>query len=189
MSCREYRADLIEMARGELDAAERRALAAHVGVCAACARVLEDQMALSTGFASLAAEAVSPGAELAPRVMAEFDRLYPPRVPVWRWALAACLAAAVCLSAARLYQWGQPEPAALVETVDQRPFLVIPYTVPPVPEEEAAVVRTRIPAAALISAGFHVQGADPTTMVEADVLFSQDGRPRAIRPVSISMTD
>jgi hypothetical protein len=42
-----------------------------------------------------------------------------------------------------------------------------------------------IPVTALIAAGFHVGVTDPAATVQADVLVSEDGRARAIRPLSV----
>jgi hypothetical protein len=66
-----------------------------------------------------------------------------------------------------------------------QPFVTIPYTVPLSPEERTAVVRMEIPVAALIAAGFNVPVSDAGALVEADVLVSQDGRARAIRPLAV----
>jgi hypothetical protein len=67
-----------------------------------------------------------------------------------------------------------------------RPFYPIPYTAPLAPGEWTRVVRMKIPVGALIAMGFQVMLSDPAATVEADVLVSQDGRARAIRPLSIS---
>ena len=48
------------------------------------------------------------------------------------------------------------------------------------------VVQTSVPIAELIAAGFQVRASDPGAAVQADVIVSQDGRRRAIRPVSYS---
>ena len=69
---------------------------------------------------------------------------------------------------------------------ESQPFLTIPYTVPLSPEERTTVVRMEIPVAALIAAGYSVPVSDPGATLEADVLVSEDGRARAIRPVAIS---
>ena len=69
------------------------------------------------------------------------------------------------------------------------PFLTIPYTIPLAPEERVEMVRMRIPVAALLAAGYHLQVADPSMAIDADVLISQDGRARAIRPLTVSMSD
>ena len=74
-----------------------------------------------------------------------------------------------------------------LRTAEEQPFLTIPYTVPLAPEERATVSRMSIPVTALIAAGFKVQVSDPGAEVEADVLVSQDGRARAIRPVSLAI--
>jgi hypothetical protein len=169
---------LIEVARG---AAASREVTAHVERCTACARFLDDQTALTAAMQSVAAEAGIPGATLEARVMADFPA---PRVPVWRWAVAAGLAAAACITAVAMLHHTPPPPPAVVE---QQQFITIPYTVPLAPEEPTAVWRARIPVSALIAVGFKLQAMDPATVVEADVLVSQDGRARAIRPVSISI--
>jgi hypothetical protein len=72
---------------------------------------------------------------------------------------------------------------------DAAQFVPIPYTIPLTPEERATVVRMEIPVSALIAAGFRVPSVDPGATVRADVLVSQDGRARAIRPISISSSN
>jgi hypothetical protein len=90
-----------------------------------------------------------------------------------------------------------PRPVSVVQRVrhtvarrqaheESQPFLEIPYTVPLAPEEQTTVVRMEIPVAALIAVGFSVPASDAGAVVEAEVLVSQDGRARAIRPISIS---
>ena len=81
----------------------------------------------------------------------------------------------------------QSRRAAFRETAPEpEPFYPIPYTAPLAPGEWTRVERMKIPIGALIAIGFHVIVSDPTATVEADVLVSQDGRARAIRPLSIS---
>lgn len=179
MMCREYRGDLIEAVRG---GAWPAALRVHVDQCAECAQFLEEQQALSEAMAGLRGEDLPAADEFARRVMLEFDRARGARSQAWRWVLAAGLAAALCLALVRV---GTPPPSA----VQQPPFLTIPYTVPLAPEEPATVAQIEIPESALIAAGFHVQPSDPTALVKADVLIGQDGRVRAIRPISVSNSD
>jgi hypothetical protein len=69
---------------------------------------------------------------------------------------------------------------------ENQPFVTIPYTVPLAPEERTTVIRMEIPVAALMAAGFSVPASDLGGTVEADVLVSEDGRARAIRPISVS---
>jgi len=224
MSCREYHSGLIEWGRGRVPGeAARHVLEAHLEACADCARFLETQQALNAAMADLAAEPVPPAGEFIGPVMAEFDRVHPPRradhSPAW-WAIAAALAAAVFLTVflARDHapkppaqrqpmgvtltkqaapavadlpvQPARPRPAALHKAAPEpeQPFYPIPYTAPLAPGEWTRVVRMSIPVAALIAAGFHIM-ADPAATVEADVLVSQDGRARAIRPLSISVSN
>jgi hypothetical protein len=46
-----------------------------------------------------------------------------------------------------------------------------------------------IPVAKLRAVGYRIQVSDPGAVVEADVLVGQDGRARAIRPLSISSSN
>jgi hypothetical protein len=179
MMCREYRSDLIELARG---GRARPGLLGHVEGCAACSRFLDDQTTLTTAMRSLAAEAGAPSRALESRVMAEVPD---GRAPVWRCVVAAGVVLALCLTAFSMLRQTPPLPTPLAV----QPFVTIPFTVPLSPEEPAAVWRTKIPVSALGAVGFHVDGLDPSAVVEADVLVSQDGRARAIRPVSISITN
>ena len=82
---------------------------------------------------------------------------------------------------------GPARQAAIQEVAPEpeRPFYPIPYSTPLLPGEWTRVERMKIPVAALIAAGFHLIAPDPGAAVEADVLVSQDGRARAIRPISI----
>jgi hypothetical protein len=170
---------LIELARG---GAVRRDVALHVEACAACARFVEEQTALTAAMQSMAAEAERPGAALEARVMAAFPKA---RVPVWRWAMAAGVAAAACVSALWMIRAAGPQRQAS----NPQQFIPIPYTVPLAPNEPAEVWHARIPVSALTAVGFKVGALDPTATVEADVLVSQDGRARAIRPTAISITN
>jgi hypothetical protein len=179
MRCNGYRGDLIELARG---GPARPGLMSHIETCADCARFLDDQIALTTAMRGIAAETRNPGMALEARVMAEFPD---GRVPLRRWTVAAGVLLAACITAfSMLHRMPAPTPRA-----DMPQFVNIPYTVPLAPDEPAAVWRAKIPVSALIGVGFHVGALDPSATVEADILVSQDGRARAIRPVSISTTN
>jgi len=207
--CREYRTQLIELARAVNCGESRRALVAHLEVCADCARAFDHQLALTAAMDDLKSVALPESAMIEARVMAEFDRAAAPRLS--RWALVAGIAAAICLGvvaterkkpvdrprAAVTPQAAMPVPAApprpepplmhparpLPSGEDSRYFLQVPYTIPLAPEERTTVVRLEIPASALIAAGFKVAVSDPGETIDADALVSQDGRVRAIRPV------
>jgi hypothetical protein len=173
---------LMECARG---AEPRSAVRVHVAECAACARKLESQRALTAALRTVAAEPIPPAEELSGRVMAELDR----SARVTRMRVSGWLAAGGLAAAAALLLLVSPEKPPAPVAQDASQFITIPYTVPLSPEERATVVRMTIPVTALLAAGFQMPAADPTTTVQADVLVSQDGRARAIRPVSIPNSD
>ena len=154
----------------------------HLEACPPCARFLEEQRALSAAMASLAAEPLPPAEQFQARVMAEFDKVQPAKRPVLRWVLAGALAASVILGAVWSNRRVPPVPVAAREPG----FVPIPYTVPLSHEEPTTVWRMEIPVARLRAVGYRVQVSDPEAVVEADVLVSQDGRARAVRPISIS---
>ena len=154
----------------------------HMRGCAGCARFYDDQAELSAAMAAVAAGAPGLSGAVEGRVMAEFDRTH---VPAWRWAVAATIAAGIFVGA----WWSLRNVPVAPARADSRPFLTIPYTVPLSPEEPATVWRTKIPVTQLVAAGFQVEVPDPAAVVEADVLVGQDGRARAVRPLSISMTN
>ena len=181
MSCREYRDKWIELARSPRSSAWGH-LRDHLESCESCSRLYEDQLALTAALQSLAAGSGSLGPAVEARVMAECRRAV---ARAWRRAVAACVVVAACVCGFALLRTPPPPPPA----AQLHPFLTIPYTVPLAPEEAATVWRTRISVSALIAAGFQVPAADPSMVVEADVLVSQDGRARAIRPLSISISN
>lgn len=126
-------------------------------------------------------------------VLAEFDRARRSRrTRVWSVAAGAVAAtlAAFWVAQNRPMQNGpvqKPAAAAVVaEAESEQPFMPIPYVLPPAPYERVEIVRMQVPVAALISAGLPMGSADPGAQAEADVLVGQDGRPRAVRLVSIS---
>lgn len=179
MNCRECRDGLMEWARGNPPAPQ---VVSHWEQCPPCARFLEEQRALSAAMAGLAAEPLPPSRQFEARVMAEFDKIQPARKPLLHWVLAGALAASVILSAVWTSRGLPPAPVA----ANEAGFVPIPYTVPLSPREPATVWRMEIPVSKLRAVGYHVPSSDPGAVVEADVLVSQDGRARAIRPLSIS---
>jgi len=127
-----------------------------------------------------------PGIESA--VLAEFDRVKQRRrTGYWVAALGGMVAAAatVVLVFAAVHRQPAADSAPMVAQIEQ-PFVPIPYVLPPAPYERVEIVRMRVPVAALIAAGLPMQTDDPAGQAEADVLVGQDGRPRAVRLVSIT---
>jgi hypothetical protein len=127
---------------------------------------------------------VAPPDEIEAAVLAEFDRRRRRggQVSTVRWG-ATALALAASLVAGVVLLRPHPKTAPLAES---QTFLPIPYTPPLEPYERVTVVEADVPVRALLAAGFRVQTSDPGGSVRADVLVSQDGRPRAIRPVSFN---
>jgi hypothetical protein len=136
---------------------------------------------LESGMRNLAARvaAIEPPGEIEAAVMAEFDRVHrrPWRAFVLGGALAASLLAGILLV--------HPVPQAAAP-VESQAFYPIPYTQPLAPYERVLVVQQQVPVTELIAAGFRFPAADPDRSVPADVMVSQDGRPRAIRPVAFT---
>jgi hypothetical protein len=95
------------------------------------------------------------------------------------WAAAVAVAATV-LAGAVLMQRSAP----VVEPRAESSFVEIPYLAPLAPYERTTVTRMDVPVAALVAAGFRVQGLDPGATVAADVLIGQDGRAHAVRLLS-----
>ena len=116
-------------------------------------------------------------------VMAEFDQAHRRR-PVPVLAMCGCLAASLLAGAILLRP--VPKSAAPVES---QAFYPIPYTPPLQPYERVLVVEKQVPVRELIAAGFRMPAADPAGTVRADVMVSQDGRPRAIRPVAFQVSE
>jgi hypothetical protein len=172
----------MEWARGGSPAAD---LISHVEECAGCVQWLEGQRRLSAAMAELSGMPM-PGAEqFQRRVMAEFDKTQPAKKPVWRWVMAGAMAASLIVGAmlnSRTTPTPTPPPPV---AVTEPGFVPVPYTVPLTPQEPTTVWRMEIPVARLRAVGYRVEAADPAAIVEADVLVSQDGRARAIRPIAI----
>jgi hypothetical protein len=103
INCDFWRSRLMELSRGRLSDTERNGVSVHVGVCRDCSLFLEEQIALTTGLAELAADTViAPPAELESIVPAEFDstrvrrrRYFKPAAAIA--AIAAALACCACL--------------------------------------------------------------------------------------------
>jgi hypothetical protein len=121
-------------------------------------------------------------------LLAEFDLVKRrKRGKVWvaaAGAIAASIAVVWFIQHKPVQQSSVAAPPAAVE-LDQ-PFVPIPYVLPPGPYERVEVVRMKLPVSELIAAGYRLQTSDLGAQAEADVMVGQDGRPRAIRLISIS---
>jgi hypothetical protein len=144
---------------------------------------------LDDALSRLAAEHAENGAPMAIEhaVLAEFDRVKRrKRGRQWIAAAGAIAASIGAVWFAENRPAQRPAAPPAVEAEAERPFVPIPYVLPPGPYERVEVVRMKLPVSELIAAGFRMQTADLGAQAEADVMVGQDGRARAVRLVSIS---
>jgi len=147
--CSEYRPRLIELARGMASPGESRIVMAHVESCADCARVLDEQSALTAALGGMAAEAIPEMAEIETRVLAEFDRA--------RWSrrfrlpvvapLAMALAAAGLIALVAVNRPPAVERPTARVTVPTPPTISLPVAVPAPQPAVTRVSRVRQPIA------------------------------------------
>ena len=137
----------------------------------------------------LSSEMAESGAplEIERAVLAEFDRVQR-RKRGRHWIAAAGAIAASVVGLWMLEHRPAPQLVAppAVEAEAEPPFVPIPYVLPPGPYERVEVVRMSLPVSELIAAGFQMQTSDLGAQAEADVMVGQDGRPRAVRLISVS---
>ena len=118
-------------------------------------------------------------------VMHRFDRTRRRRLAT-RSVLIGTAVAAAAVAGVAIRENAHRTTPAVSET---QPFIAIPYTLPLDPDEPARIVRMSLPVPALTAAGFSIAVPDTGAQAEADVLVGEDGRPRAIRILSISNSD
>jgi hypothetical protein len=94
----------------------------------------------------------------------------------WRWLAGAGGFVSATLLIALLAQ--RPTP-----TLEEEPFLQIPYVAPLAPYEQTKVMRMEVSATALKAAGFDVHAPELNGALTMDVLVGQDGRAHAMRPI------
>ena len=150
---------------------EREAGAArHARVCQACRAELESLLETITQFRES-------GERWGAHYMADPAEVRRPVRTLWAAVVAV---AATVLAGVVLIQGSAPIVARRAESS----FVEIPYVAPLAPYERTSVTRMDVPVAALVAAGFRVQGLDPGGSVAADVLIGQDGRAHAVRLLS-----
>ena len=111
MTCRTVVAHLVDLARGGVLDADRRAeVDRHLGECRACTARLEDERALSAALGRLAEEIDVPALDLESEraLLAAFDRAWAqphPRARLWTSTVWRPLAAAAGLALAAMLTW------------------------------------------------------------------------------------
>ena len=191
MTCRTVAPYLVDLARGGVLDADRRAeVDRHLRECRACTARLEDERALSAALGRLAQEievpALDPESERA--LLAAFDRAWAqphPRARVWR-----PLAAAAVFALATTIAWtiahrlaGTPAPITSAPPVAVLPateFVPWPGASSLPTFESGQLMRMDLPASVVLSLGL-VPPASQTGIVRTDVLVGQDGYARAVR--------
>lgn len=210
MSCPEYKAEIIEAARGW----DSRPVRQHLDSCRACSDFFDEQMALTDSVRSLAARhEVWRHGEVETQLLKELNTAWPAKSTRRRWIWAPVAVAAAVLMTIWLYPKpavphaklpappqvtpiAQVDPPSTVQPPhrirkrpapeDPVPFIPIPYTIPLAPYERAQVMQVELPVAELIAAGLPISTTDQGALARADVLVGDDGRARAVRVISIS---
>jgi hypothetical protein len=188
-SCREYRPRLLEMARGAAPAAERAALLGHVEDCADCARVLDEQLALSAGLDSLASEPLPEMAQMEARVLAEFDRSRRPRrKPIARLPKLALLAAALAavavvrLAIVERHSAGARHMARTAVKAMEKPAAVAaPVTADPAPVARARRIVVRVRHAVAKVRGQTSAESEPFVQIPYTMPLSPEERTTVVR--------
>jgi hypothetical protein len=169
---------LAQWADGELSAAPAGWMEAHWLGCEACRAERERFQALDHRLLSLGAEIAAPTSD---RVdfLAHIDKV----APIRRRAVALVPAAASLLAAAAVLLMWLPRPIAHPPGTTESGFVEVPYLPPIASYERSSVVSMEIPVANLLAQGYAI-AADPSSMVQADVLLGEDGRIHAVRLAS-----
>jgi len=176
-NCVRARGWLAQWADGELAAAQAAWIENHWEECASC-RGERDRFYGFDGRLQSFGEMIGPPAEAGMarlRFLARIDEVDRGR----RKSLVLVPAAALLAAAAVLALW-LPRTARPTAGADENGFVAVPYVPPVASYERSSVVSMQIPVANLLAEGYSV-AADPSSMVQADVLLGEDGRVHAVR--------
>lgn len=99
-----------------------------------------------------------------------------------RWIYGLIPAAALLAAAMVLGVW-MPGHGPQTRGIGDSDFVAVPFVPPIAPYERTTVVRMQIPVAELLAEGYAIS-ADPSSVVQADVLFGEDWRMHAVRLAS-----
>lgn len=205
MNCRDFEADVIDLARGvEAEGRRRAELDRHLSTCESCAARFARERQLSTAL-----KEVSESATPSPRAVAieqELLSAFAARAAEavrgrtgsrsavgWLQARPWLAAAAVMVVAVAAWQvvgrWRSPGGPAPAAEAEEMTFVALPTAVGLPPLESGRVVRVALPAASLPAYGFDVAPTSADRLVEADLLVGQDDVARAIRFVSVEVNE
>jgi hypothetical protein len=108
--------------------------------------------------------------------------LQPCAATTGRWRAWGVAAAAALVFAAVMLSRSQPVVVHQREVASE--FIPLPNGLASLPMESGHLMRVRMPRSALVWAGLPVNGERMTESIQADVIFGEDGVPRAIRFVN-----
>ena len=176
MNCREFEEIARDLAAGAAWPAGARR---HAAACAACGARVEQESALSKELQDLAAEGrlASAPPEIEHRLRAAFRaQLAAPARRATRWW--PCVAAAAATVVLALAVWPRHAPPAPSRPGAGREGFVALSTAP---FESARVVRVRLPRSSLPALGFPAEPDRSGELIQAEVVYADDGIARAIR--------
>ena len=209
MSCEDFEADVVDLARDEeLGATERAEALAHAEECLRCAARLDDERAVTSGLRAFAARTA--GAEPPPRVEAALLRALrdpgsveegggakatsPSRaVELLLLAAAAAILAAIVVVPPRMGSLSEPAaPTALPPTTvaggeasaaagENAEFVALSYGEDLRELDSMQVVSVELPRTSLAALGWAGADSAQTGSVKAEVIVGHDGVARAIR--------
>jgi hypothetical protein len=177
-NCERARGWLAQWADGELASEPASWIESHWEECAACRGERDRFQGLDGRMLSFGEKIGAPAEAQMERVrfLARIDQVEGGRLR----PLAFVPATAALLAAAAVLLMWLPRPALRSAGTDENGFVAVPYVPPIASYERRSVVSMQIPVANLLAQGYSV-AADPSSLVQADVLLGEDGRVHAVR--------
>jgi hypothetical protein len=180
-NCVRARGWLAQWADGELAAAPSAWMESHWRECETCRGERDRFQALDRRLLALGEQIAAPAGDRA-HFLAGIDET----AKVRRKPLVFVPAAASVLAAAALLLMWLPQPIPRPAAATYNGFVAVPYFPPMASYERSSVVSMEIPVANLLAEGYTV-AADPSSVVQADVLLGEDGSVHAVRLASNQM--
>ena len=176
--CVRTRGWLAQWADGELAAGQANWIEDHWQECAACRGERDRFRGLDERLRSFGMKIEAPAETAMDRVrfLASIDQAKSGR----RRRLAFFPATGALLAAGAMLLVLLLRPEARPSGTDANGFVAVPYIAPITSYERSSVVSMQIPVAELLADGYGI-AADPSSVVQADVLLGEDGRMHAVR--------
>lgn len=167
----------------------RAGLTQHLLQCDRCRNVFAERRWLQDAMARVRVETTDAGPSLCTEqhIFAALDgrrsRPVTKANTAWRWFVVGAFASVILFTVV-FRMMTRHEAVAPSTQASEAPFTAMPYVIPPAPYERTSVIRTEVPLQIMLSAGFQVEGDDPSATALADVLYGEDGRILALRLVT-----